>query len=394
MKGSLLASLLVCPVFSLPQPGFHGYRDSKLWLNQTAVVTMLTGEQLMEHRSSPRDFDWRDVNGRNFVTADLNQHQPYYCGSCWVHGTTSALNDRIKIMRGARFPDVILSRQALMNCVPDPEGVGPPPGCGGGDPMMIHSFMHKQKVPDETCMSYAAINQKCTPLNVCRNCFRVMPPDPEDPFKPGPCWGEPTFIGFGVSDYGRIVGEAAMMNEIYARGPIACSFVTTPEFVANYASNVGVLKSGVYHDSTKYNESDIDHIMEVTGWGETMDGTKYWVVRNSWGTYWGVAGWFKLERGTNSLLAESNCHWAVPDFSELDRDLLSQVQGDYYKGVPGGSRLQASATLAEVKKVGLFGNRFEDPIAIGVIGAIVGGLFSSVLHLRRISRMKQPPLLG
>merc|ERR1712032_653673 len=83
--------------------------------------------------------------------------------------------------------------------------------------------------------------------------------------------------------------------------------------------------------------SDIDHIMEVTGWGETPDGTKYWTVRNSWGTYWGVAGWFKLERGTNSLLIEEHCDWAVPDFAELDRDLLNEVQGDYYKGVPGGT---------------------------------------------------------
>lgn len=34
-------------------------------------------------------------------------------------------------------------------------------------------------------------------------------------------------------------------------------------------------------------EEQIDHVMEVAGWGETPMGQKYWVVRNSWGTYWG-----------------------------------------------------------------------------------------------------------
>lgn len=36
-----------------------------------------------------------------------------------------------------------------------------------------------------------------------------------------------------------------------------------------------------------YTEDQVDHNMEVTGWGETPKGTKYWVIRNSWGTYFG-----------------------------------------------------------------------------------------------------------
>jgi len=370
---------------------------------------MPTAEQLMENRPLPKDFDWRNVNGQNFATADLNQHQPYYCGSCWIHGTTSALNDRIKIMRRARFPDVILSRQSLMNCIPDPTGAGPPPGCHGGDPIMIHKFMHEHKVPDETCLSYSALNQECTPLDVCRNCFRVMPPDPNNPFKPGPCWGEPTFIGYGVSDYGQMSGEAAMMKEIYARGPIACSFVTTPEFVQNYANNAGVLRDGIFRDPTKYNESDIDHVMEVTGWGETSEGAKFWVVRNSWGTYWGLAGWFLLERGTNSLLSEEHCDWGVPDFAEIDYDLLHQVQGDYYKGVPGGApnagfdfvgNVSSGQQLAvawgpTLRKADQPHIRFFDLAATGIMGAIVGGaLVSGVPRLWRMSHVNQPRLLG
>lgn len=353
------------------------------------MITQITAHDLLGNRSLPSNFDWRDVQGQSFVTADVNQHQPYYCGACWVHGTTSALNDRIKIMRRGRFPDVMLSRQALMNCVPDPSQQGPPPGCHGGDPYMIHKFMHETKVPDETCISYAAVNQACTPLGVCRNCFRMLPPDPEDPFKPGPCWGEPTYIGYGVGDFGQISGESAMMKEIYARGPIACSFVTTPDFVANYARNPGVLRNGVFVDRTVYNDSDVDHIMEITGWGEKADGTKYWVVRNSWGTYWGVAGWFLLERGTNSLLGEAHCDWAIPDFEELDYDLLHQVQGDYYLGVPGGAvNFGFAAGLAEQPAL-------SERLGTLVFGALLGAaLVAAAAATSRNRSIRQVGLLG
>jgi len=384
----------------------HGYKSSRPWISRRSVVTMPTGAELIGERPMPSTFDWRNVNGQNFVTPDLNQHQPLYCGSCWIHGTTSALNDRIKIMRKGRFPDVVLSRQALMNCIPDPEGAGPPPGCHGGDPLMIHKFMHEHKVPDETCISYSAENQECTPLNVCRNCFRQVPVDPLDPFKPGPCWGEPTFIGYGVSDYGNTSGEVGMMKEIYARGPITCSGVTTIGFVRDYAMNPGVMKDGIFRDSTNYNESDIDHQMEITGWGETTEGAKYWVVRNSWGTYWGEAGWFKLERGTNSLKIEEHCDWAVPDFSELDRDLLYSVQGDYYKGMPGGSpnnfaihkvpsphSVSQAAVLSSTVQSG---NQKFQAIAIALVGAAVGGTIVSIVsHISgKRSGLNNDPLLG
>jgi len=36
------------------------------------------------------------------------------------------------------------------------------------------------------------------------------------------------------------------------------------------------------------------------------------MVRNSWGEYWGIHGFFKIIRGTNNLGIESDCSYAVP----------------------------------------------------------------------------------
>merc|ERR1711972_115604 len=96
---------------------------------------------------------------------------------------------------------------------------------------------------------------------------------------------------------------------------------------------MGTLRhEGVYVTRQEKTADDIDHIMEVAGWGETPAGRKYWVIRNSWGTYWGEAGWAKLERGVNALMVESDCSWAVPTWDGLDEALDGRTSGDYKYG--------------------------------------------------------------
>ena len=46
----------------------------------------------------------------------------------------------------------------------------------------------------------------------------------------------------------------------------------------------------------------VDHDIEVVGWGD---------IRNSWGTYWGELGFFRLERGKNALQIEAGDCWCA-----------------------------------------------------------------------------------
>lgn len=378
----LLASIASAGSAHASFASMNGHRSSLARLPRTPVMMSPTAEELIGSRPLPLEFDWRNVAGQNFVTTDLNQHIPEYCGSCWIHGTVHALNDRLKVQRKAQFPDVLLSRQALLNCVPNPDDDGPPPGCNGGDPWMIHKYMHEHRVPDDTCMPYVARNQKCEPFNVCRNCAPQMNSNMD--IVGAVCFALPNYTGYKVAEYGNLSGEAAMKKEIYARGPITCSVAAAVDhlqFVFNYTANAGVLRDNVYITDTKTTPDDIDHSIEVVGWGTSELGTKYWLVRNSWGTYWGDMGWFKIRRGVNQMMIEEQCDWAVMDVHEVQEELKGQVLGDYYRGVTvlakGEAKPEALVIADAQEETGM--NQVRVAVVLAVASLITGVALGSIV---------------
>ena len=92
-------------------------------------------------------------------------------------------------------------------------------------------------------------------------------------------------------------------NYIFMSFLIACGVDVTMKFLA--------YTGGVY--SEKKFDIGINHEISVTGWGYDEETEKeYWIGRNSWGTYWGEYGFFRIEMHKNNLGIETSCFWAVP----------------------------------------------------------------------------------
>ncbi len=104
-----------------------------------------------------------------------------------------------------------------------------------------------------------------------------------------------------MSEYGKVSGVDKMKSEIYARGPIACSIDAT-EKLEEYTG-------GIFSQYKLLPLSN--HIISVVGWG-VENGTEFWIVRNSWGTYWGEYGFFRIKMHEDNLGINNACSWAVP----------------------------------------------------------------------------------
>jgi cathepsin X len=241
------------------------------------------------------------VNGTNYLSLTRNQHIPVYCGSCWAHAATSSLADRSNIRRGGVWPNPILSVQNVIDC-------GDAGSCQGGWDSPVYEYAARKGIPSETCNDYVAVNQACTTKHQCFTCTPA-----------GGCKPVHDYSRLTVEEHGRVVGRAGMKAEVFARGPISCEIDAT-QGLDEYAGGY------VYAEHLEAPASN--HLVSVVGWGEE-GGEEHWIVRNSWGDFWGEQGFFRIPtsaaRGGHgdeyNLGIEASCGWAVPGEWVPARDL-------------------------------------------------------------------------
>lgn len=253
----------------------------------------------------PSTFSWCNNNGVNYCTMSRNQHIPQYCGSCWAHGAMSAFGDRIKIARKAQGVDVNLAIQHMLNC-------GNAGSCMGGSVVGPYSWISGltkktgSGISYETSQPYMACSSDssegfcksakwdCNAPNVARTCSTFSQVG-------GKCVGLSHYPNATISEFGQVSGAANMAAEIFARGPITCGIDATP--ILQYDGKSIISQRG----------GGIDHVVSVVGWNHDNATNKdYWIVRNSWGEFWGDMGYIYVEKGKDALCLEEQCAWAVP----------------------------------------------------------------------------------
>jgi len=231
---------------------YNGFLNSKKGLHVGETYSAHLGDALDEDLDHGKGIDWRKEGA---VSDVKDQGQ---CGSCWAFSSTGALEGHMKIKFGA-LPD--LSEQNLVDCS-KPEGNQ---GCNGG--LMAAAFQYvkdQDGIDDEESYPYEAVD-----FEPCRYTKSHRAADDK---------------GFRQVPEGD---EHGLKHALAREGPVS---------VAIDASNPSFqfYKEGVYYEPDCSPEN-LDHGVLAVGFG-VEKGEKYFLVKNSWSTQWGDAGYIKMAR--------------------------------------------------------------------------------------------------
>lgn len=256
----------------------------------------------------PDNVDWRSMNGKNYLSWTKNQHIPQYCGSCWSQGSTSAIADRFNILNDlSTMTPVALDAQVMVNC-----NAGG--SCNGGNPAGVYEFAHTNGLRHASCMQYVAKNLDhagaCDDIDKCRDCS--FPAHIWDSMQdPDLCYAVDDTLYY-VDDYYTITGADDMKAELYAHGPISCGIHVTDAFEA--------YTGGIYSEDAQF--FLLNHEISVVGYGLDADtNTPYWIGRNSWGSYWGEMGFFRMIMGAGDLGITRNCIAGTVSYDKPDSSI-------------------------------------------------------------------------
>ncbi len=278
-------------------------------------------------RPLPTNFDGTQV-WTNMLTPVGNQG---VCGNCWAYGTSYSLADRYAILSvgqikfvpsaselaecahkfGENIADVWENKDALQKIDDDMHANM---SCNGASLYDAADTLYTDGVPDINCFtnpftsggkSYdITTTEDSTKLPYCYTIEGIDFDTCSD--------GKTAMKKYRAQTaYNVASDEQSIMHEIYRWGPITTGIMVFPDFMTGYDGTT------IYTHPDKTAQSIGGHCISVVGWGEAQqDGqtVKYWICRNSWGTDWGVKGYFKMQRGLTDVQLEQNCLGMLPDF--------------------------------------------------------------------------------
>jgi len=101
-------------------------------------------------------------------------------------------------------------------------------------------------------------------------------------------------IGAMIIDYNDIVSgsEKDLQFAVFKIGPISGAIDASRSTFQFYSS-------GIYYDDS-CSSTQLDHGVNIIGYGRINTDTQYYIVKNMWGTDWGMQGYVWMSRGRNN----------------------------------------------------------------------------------------------
>jgi len=206
----------------------------------------------------PTTYDWRD---RKVVSPVKDQGQ---CGSCWAFSVVENLESvwmLTKNMTADTMP--ALAPQQLVDCSDLDLG------CNGGNPPFAYQYVLDYGLETNADYPYTASGGSCDYNKA-------------DTYATMKTWKWATSYG----------DETTLQQNLVSWAPLS---------ICVDASNWQDYSSGVLSGSDCCWACMLDHCVQLVGYNAGASAaTPYWIVRNSWGTDWGVNGYIWVEMGKNS----------------------------------------------------------------------------------------------
>ncbi|KAA8526298.1 hypothetical protein F0562_008499 [Nyssa sinensis] len=198
----------------------------------------------------PSSMDWRK---KGAVTPIKDQGQ---CGCCWAFSAVAAMEGITQLTTGKL---ISLSEQELVDC----DTSGEDQGCGGG--LMDNAFQfiqQNQGLTTEANYPYKGVDGTCVTSKEANHAAKIT----------------------GHEDV-PANSESALLKAV-ANQPVSVAIDAGGFDFQFYSSGVFTGQCG----------TSLDHGVTAVGYGTSSDGTKYWLVKNSWGTGWGEEGYIMMQR--------------------------------------------------------------------------------------------------
>lgn len=251
--------------------------------NETSLETRETNAvanaQIASKGGQPTSVDWRNIDGRNFVTPVKRQS---LCSACSAFGTVAAMEIQARITKDL--------------AVNDPNG--------NSLPALSEAQVYFCSGDDHNCLSgwyvTAALDFEQGTGVVPATCFPYTFKD----FLRGACetcsdWQDKTTK---ISGYRELDDIHAMKDWLATKGPLIAAFKVYLDFLFYH--------SGVYIK----HELDLQvggHCVAIVGYD---DEKRAWLCKNSWGQHWGMEGFFWMGYGQCGI---DSSMWAIEGFETI-----------------------------------------------------------------------------